>query len=223
MRARVFSIGEGRHPVVQLDDFTGRPAEIVDLAARLAPFPESHNSYPGLRRILSPADREASEYVGASLRRLTPLLGRVFRARHFRCVEASFSIVTTPPAELTLPQRMPHFDSTDPGYIAVLHYLSDTSGTAFYRQKETGIELVTRANRQEFAASARITASARTGYIVDTDSGYEKTGAFAGVLDRALIYQGALLHSGIIENPDLLHADPRLGRLTANYFIQLDP
>ena len=38
--------------------------------------------------------------------------------------------------------------------------------------------------------------------------------------DRVVIYQGSLLHSGIIP-PDMpLSDDPRVGRLTANLFVQ---
>ena len=59
----------------------------------------------------------------------------------FDWIEGSFSMVTAPPASLSPAQRAPHFDAVDPGYLAVLHYLSDTSGsgTAFYRQRSTGI------------------------------------------------------------------------------------
>jgi len=42
----------------------------------------------------------------------------------------------------------------------------------------------------------------------------------AGTADRLAIYQGCLLHSGIIP-PDMdFSDDPRRGRLTANIFIK---
>jgi hypothetical protein len=35
-----------------------------------------------------------------------------------------------------------------------------------------------------------------------------------------LIYQGSLLHSGIIPENMVLNSDPRQGRLTANIFVR---
>src|SRR5256885_8792614 len=51
-------------------------------------------------------------------------------------------MVTTRPSDLSPAQRAPHFDSPDPRYYALLHYLRvpPGSGTAFYRQRSTGIE-----------------------------------------------------------------------------------
>jgi len=40
------------------------------------------------------------------------------------------------------------------------------------------------------------------------------------VPDRMLIYQGSLLHSGIISKGMKFSADPREGRLTANLFVR---
>ena len=57
-------------------------------------------------------------------------------------------MVTAKPSELRAAQRAPHFDSTDQKYYALLHYLRvpPGTGTAFYRQRSTGIERVTEAN-----------------------------------------------------------------------------
>ena len=61
------------------------------------------------------------------------------------------------PSELSLPQRAPHFDSPDPKYYALLHYVRvpKGSGTAFYRQRSTGIERVTEANIGQFISTAQ--------------------------------------------------------------------
>jgi hypothetical protein len=129
-------------------------------------------------------------------------------------------MVTAPPTTLSPAQRAPHFDSTDPDYLAVLHYLSDTPGTAFYRQRDTGIELVDRCNVDTFVDTAKRAGEQLSGYIHGSTPAYQQIGQVEGVRDRLVIYRGSMLHSGIIP-PDLpLSADPRVGRLTANIFIE---
>ena len=59
-----------------------------------------------------------------------------------------------------------------------------------------------------------------SGYIQGTDEYFEQIGAIEAVPDRMIIYQGSLLHSGIIP-PDMpLSANPHEGRLTANIFVR---
>ncbi len=141
----------------------------------------------------------------------------------FDLIEASFSMITAPPATLLPAQRAPHFDSTDPDYIAILHYLSDTpgTGTAFYRQRATGIEVVDEANLSRFVTTARRDAAARPAtYINGTDAHFEQIAAVEGVPDRLVIYRGNLLHSGIIPLDMSMSDNPRIGRLTANLFVK---
>lgn len=138
--------------------------------------------------------------------------------------EASFSIVTTPPDRLRPAQRAPHFDTTDQNHLALLHYLRvpKGSGTAFYRQRSTGIERVTEANAGLFIATAKAESSGLapdSGYIGGSDSWFEQIGAVEAVADRMIIYRGSLLHSGIIPPSTCFSADPGKGRLTANLFV----
>jgi len=217
-------IGAGRSPVVVVDDFSERLPAIVDLAAAMAPFPRIvGNYYPGLRRIIDERDEAAFAYVSETLRMAAPFIGGAFDADAFDLIEASFSMITAPPEMLSPAQRAPHFDSTDPDYIAVLHYLSDTpgTGTAFYRQRATGIEVVDETNVSGFVTMAKRAAAARAAaYISGTDAHFEQIGAVEGVPDRLIIYRGNLLHSGIIP-PDMSMSDnPRNGRLTANLFVK---
>lgn len=223
MKPQLHRFGQSRQPVVTVDGITGDPARAMALAAALAPFPVSQTYYPGLRRIVTEADSDAFAYVRHLLSAAAPFIGGGFDADRFDLIEASFSIVTTPPAALTPPQRMPHFDSTDPDHIALLHYLADTpgSGTAFYRQRETGIELVDEANRAAFVAAARARNGELVGYINTANAQFEQIGRVDAVPDRLVIYRGALLHSGIIPEGMKFSADPRQGRLTANLFVRI--
>lgn len=223
MKPELHRFGQSRQPVVTVDGITGDPAAAVAIAARLAPFPVSQTYYPGLRRIVTEADGQAFAYACRLLEVAAPFIGGGFDADRFDLLEASFSIVTAPPAALTAAQRAPHFDSADPNYVAVLHYLADTpgTGTAFYRQRSTGIELVTEANRDAFVATAKAESSNLAGYTNASNAHFEQIGRIDAVPDRLVIYRGALLHSGIIP-PDMnFSADPRQGRLTANLFIRI--
>lgn len=221
MTPELLRVGEGNHPVVVVDGFSGDAEAAITLAAALAPFPPARgNAYPGLRRVITQEDAGAHAYAEIVLRKAAPLIGGAFDIERFDWIEASFSMVTTEPSGLGPEQRAPHFDAVDPGHIAILHYLCDTAGTAFYRQRETGIEQVDAANRDAFIASARRAAAGASGYIHGSDLHYEQIGAVEGCRDRLLIYRGSLLHSGIIPPGLELNPDPRHGRLTANLFVR---
>jgi hypothetical protein len=221
MTPQLIHVGEGAHPIVVVDAFHRDPGALVDAAAALAPFPADHGTYyPGSRRIIMPADRDANAIVERMLETAAPFVAGAFDIERFHLLEASFSMVTAPPAQLTPAQRAPHFDSTDPAYLALLLYLSETPGTAFYRQRATGIEAVTEANVASFVATARRESADMTGYTAGSNAPFEQTGAVAGNAGRLVIYQGCLLHSGIIPEDMDFSSDPRRGRLTLNIFIK---
>lgn len=221
MKPELRRFGTSQSPVVVIDGFSGDAQAIVDIAAALAPFPSGAGTYyPGLRRILSEADGGAWAYVQHTLEAAAPFLGGAFDFDRFDLLEASFSIVTTPPETLAPAQRAPHFDSADPGYVAILHYLAETPGTAFYRQRSTGIEAITDANRDAFIDAARRESPSLSGYTNGSNGHFEQIGLVEGHADRLVLYQGRLLHSGLIPDGMVFSADPRRGRLTANLFIQ---
>lgn len=223
MRPELHRFGQSRQPVVSVDGITGDPGAAVALAAALAPFPVSRTYYPGLRRTIAEADVAAYAYVCRLLEAAAPFIGGGFDADRFELIEASFSIVTALPDALIPAQRAPHFDSADPKDVALLHYLGDTpgSGTAFYRQRSTGIELVDDANCDAFVAAAKSESASLTGYTNTSNAHFDQIGRIDAVPDRLVIYRGALLHSGIIPNGMKFSADPRQGRLTANLFIRI--
>src|SRR5215211_7132380 len=71
--------------------------------------------------------------------------------------ECYFSIVTTEPEALAPIQRLPHVDGLEPDRIAILVFLSGTSGsgTAFYRQRATGFETLDTDRFPRFEAALR--------------------------------------------------------------------
>jgi len=220
MKPELRRVGEAQSPVVVIDDFTGAVDEVVELAAAMAPFPSSAgNYYPGLRRSIVPGE-PAYTYIKRLMEAAAPFVGGGFDVDTFDLLDASFSMVTAPPATLAVAQCAPHFDSTDRDYIALLHYLSDTPGTAFFRQRATGIEIVDDGNIAAFVGTARRVNASLSGYIHGSNQHYEQIGQVEGVRDRLAIYRGAMLHSGIIPPDMIFSPDPRAGRLTANLFIK---
>jgi hypothetical protein len=217
--------GNSQSPVVVIDDFGGSAEDIARLADALAPFTRAANYYPGLRRILTPADRPAYGYAERTCEQSAPFIAGAFDIEEFTLLEASFSMVTVLPGELMLAQRAPHFDSADQNYFALLHYLRvpPNSGTAFYRQRSTGIERVTDDNLAQFVSNAKADSAKLprdAGYIHGTNPFFEQIGAVEAIPDRMIIYQGSLLHSGIIPEDMSFSTDPRRGRLTANIFVR---
>jgi hypothetical protein len=217
--------GNSQTPVVVIDGFSGSLEQVLDIADELAPYPRHSNNYPGLRRIFTAADTAANAYAEETCERAAQFIADAFDIDVFDLLEASFSMVTLEPTELIPPQRAPHFDTTNQKDLALLHYLRapPNSGTAFYRQRATGIERVTKLNVTVYVQVAEVQIPqlpAGSGYFHGSDEFYEQIGAVEAVPDRLIIFQGSLLHSGIIP-PDMpLTGDPRHGRLTANIFVR---
>jgi len=218
--------GNSESPVVVVDDFSGDAERIARIAEALGSFPlVSGGYYPGVRRVITEADTYAWTYVRRACEGAAQFIAGAFDVDGFELIEGSFSMVTSEPSALRPPQRAPHFDSTDQKYYALLHYLRipEGSGTAFYRQRSTGFERITEANVDRFVRMAETEAAQLrpdSGYINGSDAYFEQIGAIEAVPDRMIIYQGSLLHSGIIPPGMSFSADPKEGRLTANIFVR---
>jgi hypothetical protein len=82
---------------------------------------------------------------------------------------------------------------------------------------------VSEANIDRFISTAKREAAELapdSGYISGSDRFFEQIAAIEAIPDRLLIYQGSLLHSGIIPHDMNFSRDPREGRLTANLFVR---
>jgi hypothetical protein len=225
VKSELRRFGKSQTPVVVIDDFSGSLEHILEIADELAPYPRHTNYYPGLRRIFTTADTAANAYVEETCERAAQFIADAFGFDAFDLVEASFSMVTLKPTELTSPQRAPHFDTTDQKDLALLHFLRapPNSGTAFFRQRTTGIERVTELNVSAYIPVAEVQIpqlASDSGYFHGSDEFFEQIGAVEAAPDRMIIFQGSLLHSGIIPPDMLLTNDPRQGRLTANIFVR---
>ena len=215
----VLHFGEEREPVVVIDDFSSDPQRLRDLARR-ANYKPGGNHYPG-HRAPAPAD-----YLGERMPTLRSALSEVFGAvQGADLASCSFSLVTTPPDQLTPIQRLPHFDGTDPGILAVLHYLCEPNegGTSFYRHRTTGFETISadRLNAYDAALQAEIKASGLppAAYFSGATYQYEQIGRVEAAFNRLVIYRGWRLHSGEIPKASEIGKPGAEPRLTVNTFL----
>ncbi|MGV3556421.1 MAG: DUF6445 family protein [Croceibacterium sp.] len=214
----VSHLGREGEPLVIIDDFTGHSAELerIGRAASYAPA----EGYPGIR------SRISSTYLGVRSALLQQVLAECFGlTRGARAESCSFSIVTKRPEELSQGQRRPHYDGSEAGLIALLHYIDDedTGGTAFYRHRRTGFESIRPERVARFEEAVREDGQAfgefPPSYFHGDDERYELIGEVAARPDRVVIYRGRLLHSGHIPTPPDPSAAPERGRLTINTFL----
>jgi len=211
-------IGAEREPIIEADAALADPARLVEIAAASAFRPAfgPAGGYPGLRAALPDA------YTETVVNALAGPIARVFALGRVRPVraEGAFSIVTLPGDALVAPQRAPHTDSVNPLQFAILHYLCDPAfgGTSFYRHRATGFETLSDARLPAYQAS-RAQEGEAAGYVDDGEPWFESTARVAAGMNRLVAYRSCVLHSGHIPSPELLTADPRAGRLTANVFV----
>ncbi len=221
MPPMVEAIGDEAQPLCILDGFAADPDALRAHAAAAA-FGPAANHYPGVRAALP------DEYMTAQL----PVIADAAR-RAFGCdgpvevIDASFSIVSTPAAALSVAQRLPHCDAFTSDRIALVHYLSpnDGDGTAFYRHRATGFESVTEDRRDLFFrhldTELRHKGPPPAGYVAGDTPLFTCTRTVTARYNRALLYRSWNLHSGAIAPHALLSDDPAKGRLTITAFLSI--
>lgn len=216
-------VGEANTPVIVIDDFAVDTHPLVSHAAEEAAFGEDGTSmYPGLRASL-PRD-----YVIMVLQQLQVLLRQVYRVPNelkMRPVNTVYSLITTPEADLTPLQCSPHFDSNQPYYLAVLHYLGkgDFCDTGLFRHRETGLERIVGQDVERYvrAREAHLNAYGppERAYVKGSNEQFELYDRVEYRPNRLAIYPGCLLHSGLVDTAVDIDPNPITGRLTANIFV----
>ena len=217
-RIRLDRIGVEQQPVVVVDNFSPHPERLIADAAALA-FAPMGEFYPGIRARVLPS------YFHGLAPVLAPVMRDVFgHSDRIAFTNALYSIVTTPPARLTLAQRIPHIDGLAEGMIAILHYLCEGfGGTAFYRHRATGFETVDAARHPQYLTALQAD-FARHGepapaYIHGDTPIFAQTARYDAVFNRALIYRSSLLHCADLSADTAFPADSGAGRLTVASFL----
>jgi Family of unknown function (DUF6445) len=212
-------VGREQQPIAIIDDFAPDPNALRAAACR-SDFGPAREHYPGIRAALPKhylADQQA--LIAAVLREI---FGHSISAK---MLDASFSLVTRVPDDLTLEQRLPHVDAVEAGRIALVHYLSQDSadGTAFFRHRATGFETIDAARAgiyyPHLDAELRNGAMPGPAYVAASTDLFERIHHVDARYNRAVLYRSAALHSGAIRDPAALSADPAVGRLTVTAFL----
>ncbi len=220
---RVERVGREQTPILIIDDLLLDVGELRRLAKQQAQFKYNRSSgYPGVRAAL-PMD-----YNNTVVPPLVSVLHQVYnvpKTYAHELIFAFYSLVTKPPSELSLLQRIPHFDSTSPFYFASVHYLNsnDKGGTGIFRHRPTGFERITpeRASPYLEASNAFVHEHGEPSleYIKSSNEHFELIAEVPYKPNRLVCYPGNLLHSGLIDPSRDIDTSPDSGRLTANLFL----
>lgn len=220
---RVEWIGSEREPVVTVDEFAS-DAEAFRRAATGTVFAPIGEYYPGGRAAVPP------RYLAMIDDLLPDILSEFFGYRGGgEVLRSYYSMATTAPEQLSLPQRVPHTDAYDDDQVAVLHFLGheDLGGTAFFRHRSTGFETVNAQRVEKFheslAADFARFGEPKPAYIGSDSPLFERTHICAPRFNRALIYRGKLLHCAALENTGALPDNIEHGRLTVATFVRPRP
>lgn len=220
MQIRIDYIGEGRSPVVVIENAWPHPDELVELAATRTDFSARSLYYPGVR---SSAPAEYSRTIVNQFNNL--ILDTFGLGAALAITDSTFSLLATPAASLVGFQRVPHFDSPDPNRLALLHYLCgpEHGGTSFYRHRASGIEAVTEKNREDYIKLVNLEVKSNgmpPPRFIDEDTPlFQRIARYDCVFNRALIYRGNSLHSVNTPPSYVPNRDARAGRLTVNTFL----
>lgn len=216
---RVDHIGAERQPVVVVEGFSPDPERLIAEAETLD-FAVMGEFYPGVRAAVLPSYFEGLAPI------LAPVMREVFGAhRRLGFKRALYSIATTPSAQLTLGQRIPHIDGLEEGMIAIIHYLSREpyGGTSFYRHRSTGFETIDAARHPRYFEALQADFARHgepaPGYIQGDTPIFERIAGYGAAFNRALIYRSSLLHCADLPNDTPFPTDARSGRLTVASFL----
>ncbi|MES2453376.1 MAG: DUF6445 family protein [Pseudomonadota bacterium] len=217
----VHHLGREKQPLVVIDNFAPNP-DALRAAALAARFSPAEQYYPGIRAPLPTGYIPEQQPVIATI--AADVFGQTGLAQ---VIDASFSMVTSEPAALSVAQRLPHCDAFAVERIALLHYLSPEGGdgTAFFRHRSTGFETVDQARApiyfDQLGAEIRYGGEPPLAYVAGDTPLFERTMLVEARYNRALIYRSYLLHSGAISPGALLAPDPASGRLTVTAFLSV--
>ncbi len=214
------TIGREQAPLIVIDQLVADAESLVDLAASKV-FSDVATYYPGIRA------KVPLSYQHFVLDRFGPLFSEYFglAGARLRFTNCHFSLVTTPPEKLEYLQRIPHSDSFLSSQLAFVHYLfkTDLGGTAFYRHRQTGFEVIDETRSAEYmrclTEEQNGPHSPPPGYINGDTPLYEEVGRQQGVFNRMLAYRRSSLHSGCIAPGFVPDPNPRSGRLSVNGFL----
>jgi hypothetical protein len=216
-------VGTERTPVLVIDRPFDSADDLLAAATSDANFlADRRFAYPGIRAELP--DSYVDALVPDLLERLRDVYEIPIHLEH-RIIHRLYSLITTPPEDLGVLQRVPHFDTLNSYYFATVHYLAPGpfAGTGIFRHRPTGFERISEDRYPAYVEAAESHMKAHglpdARYIDSSTDHYELIEELEYQQNRLIVYPGNLLHSGLIQPERDVSWDPATGRLTANLFI----
>jgi hypothetical protein len=213
-------VGHESSSVLTIGDALHDPTA-ARVAAQFAQYGVDSQYYPGIRAPLpAPLQREM---LGLATRALQEAYGF---AGSLAWDSGHFALVCQPAADLSLMQRLPHYDGCSDQLYACVLYLAtqDWGGTAFFRHRSTGFESISPGREQDYLARlqgdlASFGPPPQDSFAAPSQI-YETTESFVAAYNRMLLYRGNMLHSGIIDSANVPPPSPDTGRLTITCFFR---
>ncbi|QOL24560.1 hypothetical protein LP316_09330 [Thalassotalea sp. LPB0316] len=216
----IVRVGIENTPVVIIDNFpisAQKPTTLDNFA------PDEHSYYPGLRAKLP------KEYVIKALQSIYLALYDIYQIpknKQLKVLDTYYSMITLDESELSLLQRLPHFDSTHEHYFAVLHYLNEQphGGTGLFRHKATGFESIDDQRIEHYLSICQQEiedfGEPKQGYPNQSTAQFDCYYQIEYKANRVVIYPGKLLHSTMVDVDKDVTSQLELARLTSNIFIE---
>ena len=203
--------------------------------------------FPGLRLFLDNPKLDNTWYIHAVANRINRIVQGTFDLSLASFKQAAVSLLCKSPAALHISNRCPHFDLL--GDLASTHFLSGRhGGTAFYRLRATGQEVVGPAERESDETttafgcppqpgqdSAEVLGEDKScpsmpcvdpmgGLLSESNEMWERLLLVPPRVNRLVVYPGAAFHGAHLGAADQAEAacDVRRGRLTLNVFWSAD-
>jgi len=222
--ASVSSARVGQCPIVVTvaDNVLLHPQRVAEFAPGHSFAEDKGNLYPGVRaRVPVAFSPPLREWLTRALHRA----GMLEESCHISDDASFFSIVNKSPANLLPLQRIPHYDSTDPGVFAAVLYLFDRAGcgTSFYRHRATGYEKINGDNEGNYQTALNrnmktLGPPARQ-YMNGSNDVFERLHSVDSVFNRMVIYSGNVLHAADIDGSLVSGNDGSQWRLTISSLI----
>ncbi|WP_443749241.1 DUF6445 family protein [Asticcacaulis solisilvae] len=215
-------IGDENNIVLVVDDALLNPDALLrhaEQSAFAAPPPKSF--YPG---VIAPVPMT---YLQLMAREMRQMMVQLFGMNPSSPAPTYgfFGLATVATDDFTPAQRAPHTDSARLNSFASVHYLTHApfGGTAFYRHKATGCELITPIRSDKYARTRRQELAQTEGQpAAAVEAFYEEIGYVEPRFNRLVFYRAGQLHRSRLNNDAPLTADPKTGRLTANLFFNIE-
>jgi hypothetical protein len=222
-QVKLAHIGRRGIAVTMIDNVLEDPEGVAALGFAQSYAEDPGNLYPGVRAAMP-------ESFSIAFRAwLTPILRRngVLEPDQALYRDSSFfSVVTTASKDLLPIQRIPHYDSINPGLLAAVIYLCDTrfSGTSFYRHRRTGYEEITAGNQENYRVALnsdmRVHGAPRREYMNGDSLLFEVIYSNELKFNSAIVYPAGALHAASIDRHFQAPRDRKDWRLTVTALLQ---